>query len=318
MVKKTNFAPINSFAMNYQSIIQEVYYQVITEPNEGKVASYIPELGRVNPEKMGIHLATIHDEHIAVGDSDEKFSIQSIAKVLSLSLAYRMDESKIWERVGVEPSGTAFNSLVQLEHDMGIPRNPLINAGALVICDMLVTRLKNPEQELLDYIRLLSGNPSIDYCPTIANSEKSTGFRNAALVNFIKSFNNIHNQVERVLDFYYHLCSIKMTCGELARTFLFLANNGQLLDGSQNILNGSQTKRINAIMQTCGFYDEAGEFTYKVGLPGKSGVGGGIIAVHPNKYTIAVWSPRLNAKGNSYRGMKFLERFTTETASSIF
>ncbi len=304
--------------MNYQSIIQHVYYQVIKEPNEGKVASYIPELGRVNPDQMGVHLATIGDEHFAVGDSEEKFSIQSIAKVLSLSLAYKLDESKIWERVGVEPSGTAFNSLVQLEHDMGIPRNPLINAGALVICDMLVTRLKNPEQELIDYIRLLSGNPSIDYCPTIANSEKSTGFRNAALVNFIKSFNNIHNQVERVLDFYYHLCSIKMTCGELARTFLFLANNGQLLDGSQNILTGSQTKRINAIMQTCGFYDEAGEFTYKVGLPGKSGVGGGIIAVHPNKYTIAVWSPRLNAKGNSYRGMKFLERFTTETASSIF
>ncbi len=304
--------------MNYQSIIQHIYYQVIKEPNEGKVASYIPELGRVNPDQMGVHLATIGDEHFAVGDSEEKFSIQSIAKVLSLSLAYKFDESKIWERVGVEPSGTAFNSLVQLEHDLGIPRNPLINAGAIVICDMLVSKLKNPEQELLDYIRLLSGNPSIDYCPTIANSEKSTGFRNAALVNFIKSFNNIHNQVERVLDFYYHLCSIKMTCGELARTFLFLANNGQLPDGSQNILTGSQTKRINAIMQTCGFYDEAGEFTYKVGLPGKSGVGGGIIAVHPNKYTIAVWSPRLNAKGNSFRGMKFLERFTTETASSIF
>jgi len=304
--------------MNYQSIIQQVYSQVLTEPNEGQVALYIPELSRVNPEKMGVHLATIHGEHAAVGDSEEKFSIQSIAKVLSLSLAYKMDESKIWERVGVEPSGTAFNSLVQLEHDMGIPRNPLINAGAIVICDMLVSRLTNPEQELIDYIRLLSGNPTIDYCPTIANSEKSTGFRNAALVNFIKSFNNIHNQVERVLDFYYQLCSIKMTCGELARTFLFLANNGQLPDGSQKILNRSQTKRINAIMQTCGFYDEAGEFTYKVGLPGKSGVGGGIIAVHPNKYAIAVWSPRLNAKGNSFRGMKFLERFTTETASSIF
>ncbi len=304
--------------MNYQPIINGVYQQVKSEENVGKVASYIPELSTVSPEKFGIHLTTIKGEHFAVGDSEEKFSIQSIAKVLSLSLAYKMEGSQVWDRVGVEPSGTAFNSLVQLEHDRGIPRNPLINAGAIVICDLLVSLLDHPQQQLIEYIREISGNPNIDYCPTIAQSEKSTGFRNAALINFIKSFGNIHNDIETVLDFYYHLCSIKMTCRELAQTFLFLANNGKEIIRQTEILNGSQTKRINAIMQTCGFYDEAGEFTYKVGLPGKSGVGGGIIAVHPNKFAIAVWSPRLNEKGNSYRGMKFLERFTTETASSIF
>jgi glutaminase len=304
--------------MNYQPIINGVYQQVKSEENVGKVASYIPELGTVSPEKFGVHLTTVKGEYFAVGDSEEKFSIQSIAKVISLSLAYKMEGSKVWDRVGVEPSGTAFNSLVQLEHDRGIPRNPLINAGAIVICDLLVSLLEHPRQRLIEYIREISGNSDIDYCPTIAQSEKSTGFRNAALINFIKSFGNIHNNIETVLDFYYHLCSIKMSCRELAQTFLFLANNGKEIIRQTEILNGSQTKRINAIMQTCGFYDEAGEFTYKVGLPGKSGVGGGIIAVHPNKYVIAVWSPRLNEKGNSYRGMKFLEGFTTETASSIF
>lgn len=304
--------------MNYQIIIEKVYWEVQSEINEGKVASYIAELGLVSPDKFGVHLTTIHNEHMSIGDSEERFSIQSIAKVLSLSLAYQMEGSKIWERVGVEPSGTAFNSLVQMEHDMGIPRNPLINAGAIVICDILVSQLTDPQKQLIEYIRQISGNPTIDYCPIIANSEKMTGYRNAALINFIKSFGNIHNKIETVLDFYYQLCSIKMTCRELAQTFMFLANNGKDIVNQTEILNRSQTKRINAIMQTCGFYDEAGEFTYKVGLPGKSGVGGGIIAVHPNKYAIAVWSPRLNEKGNSYRGMKFLERFTTETASSIF
>jgi len=304
--------------MDYQSLLQKIYQLTLLGENPGALADYIPELGNVDPEKLGVHLTTVACDHYSVGESEERFSIQSIAKVLSLSLAYQLEGGEIWKRVGVEPSGTAFNSLVQLEADRGIPRNPLINAGAIVVCDILVSRLSNPKQELIEYIRKLGGNPDIDYCPTLAESEKATGFRNAALINFIKSFGNIHNDIDTVLDFYFSLCSIKMSCRELARTFLFLANNGRDVVSSKAILTLSQTKRLNAIMQTCGFYDEAGEFTYRVGLPGKSGVGGGIIAVHPGKYTIAVWSPKLNNKGNSSRGMKFLELFTTETASSIF
>ncbi len=304
--------------MDYQKLIEKVFLKTAEAGNPGKVASYIPELAHVSPEKFGVHMITLEGEHFAFGDSDEQFSIQSIAKVLALSLAYTIEGKEIWKRVGVEPSGTAFNSLVQLEADHGKPRNPLINAGAIVVCDILVSRLKDPKKELIAYIQKIADNPKINYCPTIAKSEKEHGFRNAALINFIKSFGNIHNPIDTVLDFYYCLCSIKMSCAEMARTFLFLANQGKDVVSGEEILTVSQAKRLNAIMQTCGFYDEAGEFTYRVGLPGKSGVGGGIIAVHPGKYAIAVWSPRLNEKGNSYRGMKFLEFFTTETASSIF
>ncbi|MGB1242519.1 MAG: glutaminase [Chitinophagales bacterium] len=304
--------------MNYQTIIEEIYTQVKNGEHLGEVATYIPELGNVHPDKFGVHLTTIQNSHASTGDSEIKFSIQSIAKVLTLALAYKIDGAYLWERVGVEPSGSSFNSLVQLEYDLGIPRNPFINAGAIVICDILITLLDNPKQTLLTFIRETSNIPHINYSQIIAESEKITGFRNAALVNFLKSFGNIDNDIEVVLDFYYNLCSIEMTCKELSKTFLFLANNGRNAFSKEPILTISQTKRINAIMQTCGFYDEAGEFTYRVGLPGKSGVGGGIIAVHPNQYAIAVWSPKLNKKGNSYRGMKFLELFTSRTESSIF
>lgn len=303
--------------MRYKEIVEEIYESVIGEENSGRLATYIPELAKVNPANFGVHLSTIDGENVGVGDYCQKFSIQSIAKVLSLSLAYNKLGEGIWDRLGVEPSGSSFNSLVQLEADKGIPRNPFINAGALVICDILITLLDNPKENFLTYIRDLSDNPTLDYSSVIAESEQSVGYRNIALCHFIKSFGNIKNDPMDVLDFYFNLCSLEMDGRELTHTFLFLANGGRKLDGTE-ILNGSQTKRINALMQTCGFYDESGEFSFKVGLPGKSGVGGGIIAIHPNRYTIGVWSPKLNDKGNSYRGIKFLERFTTHTKLSIF
>lgn len=287
-------------------------------PDLGEVASYIPELGNINPNKFGVHLTTIDDKAYCFGDSDEKFSIQSIAKVLSLTLAYKLEGGNLWKRVGVEPSGTAFNSLVQLESNKGIPRNPLINAGALVISDVLISLLKAPKKEFLQFVRGIANNPKIDYSPKIVKSEKSTGYRNAALVNLMKSYGNIKNDIEEVLDFYFHLCSIELTCQELSKTFLFLADYGVNPYTNERIISISKSKRINAIMQLCGFYDEAGEFSFKVGLPGKSGVGGGIVAIHPNKYSIAIWSPKINEYGNSNKGMKFLETFTSRTESSIF
>lgn len=303
--------------MRYKEIIEEIYESVLQEDNNGRLATYIPELAKVNPDSFGVNVATVDGDSIGVGDFEHRFSIQSVAKVLSLSMAYRQLGEDIWDRLGVEPSGTPFNSLVQLETDRGIPRNPFINAGALVICDILISLLDNPKMEFLDYIRGLSDNPLLNYSSLIAESEQSVGYRNIALCNFIKSFGNIKNDPQEVLDFYFRLCSLEMSCRELSHTFLYLANGGRKLDGEE-ILNGSQAKRINALMQTCGFYDESGEFSFKVGLPGKSGVGGGIIAIHPGRYTIGVWSPRLNDKGNSYRGIKFLERFTTCTKLSIF
>ncbi len=304
--------------MNYSSIFSSIYSEIDHLSNRGKLATYIPELGNVSPNKFGVSLLSISGEEYSFGDFDERFSIQSIAKVLALVMAYASENEKLWKRVGVEPSGTAFNSLVQLEYDMGIPRNPFINAGAIVVCDILISQLKNPKADFIAFVRSLSGNNSIDYCERIAKSEKNSGYRNAALVNLMKSFGNIENEVDVVLDFYFNLCSIQMSCSELTQTFLFLANKGINPNNNERILSLSKTKRVNAVMQLCGFYDEAGEFSFKVGLPGKSGVGGGIIAILPNQYCIGVWSPKLNRKGNSYKGMKFLELFTTKTETSIF
>ncbi|WP_276388311.1 glutaminase [Eudoraea chungangensis] len=304
--------------MNIERIIQEVYQKIKGVDNKGKIATYIPELSKADPNKFGVHISTISQMNFGVGNYKDKFSIQSMAKVLSLSLAYRILGDKLWERVGVEPSGTAFNSLVQLEADKGIPRNPFLNAGAIVISDILLTHLENPKNDFLDFVQSLSYNSGISYSNRIAQSEKKVGYRNVALCNFIKSFDRIENEPTDVLDFYYDLCSLEMNCKELSELFLFLANNGNEIHSNKSILSESQSKRINALMQTCGFYDESGEFTFKVGLPGKSGVGGGIIAIHPDKYAIAVWSPKLNKKGNSYRGMKFLEEFTTRSELSIF
>ncbi len=305
-------------SFDYNNIFKEIFLQIEQTQDRGKIADYIPELGGVDPNKFGVHLISIDGRHYSFGDSDELFSIQSIAKVLTLSLAYKLENQKLWKRVGVEPSGNPFNSLVQLEYDEGVPRNPFINAGALVISDMLISLLEYPKQEFIEFVRKLSNNNKIDYCSRIAQSEKEVGYRNAALVNLMKSFGNIDNEVDDVLDFYFNLCSIRMTNKDLAQTFMYLANNGIEPISGERILSLSKTKRINAIMQTCGFYDEAGEFSFKVGLPGKSGVGGGIVALLPNKYCIATWSPKLNKKGNSFKGMKFLELFTTKTELSIF
>lgn len=302
----------------YQKIFAEIAEELIEIDDPGKVADYIPELGLVDPNKFGVHLTTTDNRQFGYGDFEEKFSIQSIAKVLVLVPVYLREDVELWKRVGVEPPGTPFNSLVQLETDKGIPRNPLINAGAMVVCDIFISYFENPKTELLNFVRKAANNQNIRFNPKIALSEKETCFRNAALINLMKDFGNIQNSIDEVLEFYFHLCSIEMTCAELSRTFLFLANHGKDPLTGENFLTVSKSKRIMAIMQTCGFYDEAGEFSFKVGLPGKSGVGGGIVAIHPGKYSIAVWSPRLNPKGNSFKGMAFLELLTSKTESSIF
>ena len=301
---------------NYKTIIKDIYQIVHSSENKGDVANYIPELSKVDSNKFGVAFLSSENEKIGIGDHRTKFSIQSISKVFSLSLAFTLLGDEVWNRVGVEPSGGSFNSLIQLETDKGIPRNPFINGGALVICDMLISNLENPKSDFLQYVQEISSNNSINFVESTAISEERTGYRNKALCNFIKSFDNLDNEPKEVLDFYFNMCSIEMSCEELVKAFSFLSFRKE--NSESNNLNPSQKKRINALMQTCGFYDESGEFAFKVGLPGKSGVGGGIVALHPDKYCIAVWSPKLNKKGNSYRGIKFLELFTTRTQESIF
>ena len=304
--------------MNFATILSEIKKEVTPYQLEGTVASYIPELANVNPSKFGIHLLTTEEEHFAVGDSEEKFSIQSISKVLSLTLALSIVGESIWKRIGVEPSGNPFNSIVQLEYEQGVPRNPFVNAGALVTADILVTILDNPKEDFLQFIRMLANAPDITFDARVAESERQHQYKNAALANMLKSYGNLQNEIEVVLDFYFHQCAVAMSCHELACAFLPFANRGQAPYLEKPVLSQSQVKRLNALMQTCGFYDEAGDFSFKVGLPGKSGVGGGIVAVHPQQYSVAVWSPKLNKKGNSVLGLKSLELLTTKTGMSIF
>lgn len=304
--------------MHYEKIFEDIFCELKTIEDPGEVASYIPELASVDPDQFGVYLKTVEEEGFSCGDAHKRFSIQSIAKVISFVMAYGRLKSELWKRTNLEPAGTPFNSLLQLEIDRGIPRNPFVNAGAILICDILVSVLEHPKEEILAFVRRLSGNDTINYNTTVASSEKESGSRNYAMIYLMRSFGNIENDIGTVMELYFHLCSLEMNCEELANTFLFLANNGVVPWSGERILSPSRTKRTNALMQTCGFYDEAGEFTFKVGLPGKSGVGGGIVAVHPGKYAIAVWSPRLNRKGNSFRGMLFLEQFTTVTNLSIF
>ena len=279
-----------------QQYLDEIYRQIKQIPLSGKVASYIPELQHVDASKFGMHISDVQGNQWHIGDHLDLFSIQSISKAMTAALVFSMIDEALWHRVGKEPSGSSFNSLVQLEYEKGIPRNPLINAGAIVMADLLIDLLDDPVPDYLNFVRKLANNDSIEYDLNVFESEKKTGFINIALANFMKNFGNIHNNVDDVLDLYFKTCSIRMSCKQLADAFLLFTNHGFLKKTEEQILTVSQTKRLNALMQTCGFYDEAGDFTYKVGLPGKSGVGGGIVAILPNKYSVAVWSPILNVK----------------------
>jgi len=304
--------------MDYQQILENIYKSILPYAKEGKQADYIPELAKVNPDQFGMSIHTIYGEIYSIESADVRFSIQSISKVFALAMCLSIKGDDLWTKVGKEPSGTAFNSLVQLEVEKGVPRNPFINAGAIVMADILMSHFENPEEEFLAFVRAVAGDETISYNENVATSERETGYLNAAIANLLKYHGTIDNDIERVLQFYFLMCSVEMSCMELSRAFLVFANHRKKFDYNGVTLTSSQVKRMNAIMQTCGFYDEAGEFSYLVGLPGKSGVGGGIVAIYPLQYSVAVWSPRLNSKGNSVMGIKALELFTTETKESIF
>ena len=303
--------------MDYPKILEEIYQEILPFKENGHQADYIPALAKVNPDQFGMCLKTVSGEECSFMQADTRFSIQSIAKVFALAMALSIRGESLWKKVGKEPSGTAFNSLVQLEIEKGKPRNPFINAGAIVVADILLSELDDAEGEFLRFVRALSGCETVDYNMEVAVSERETGYLNAAIANLLKYHGSIENNIEDVLMFYFKMCSVEMSCAELANAFLAFTNHFPF-DFSGYKLSSSRIKRLNAVMQTCGFYDEAGEFSYLVGLPGKSGVGGGIVAIYPMRYSVAVWSPRLNSKGNSVMGMKALELLTTATQESIF
>jgi glutaminase len=303
--------------MNYHEILENIYQEILPYAQDGKQADYIPALAKVNPDQFGMCLHTVEGDVYDIQSSQTRFSIQSISKVFALALALSLKGEKLWKEVGKEPSGNAFNSLFQLELEKGFARNPFINAGAIVVADILLSELENPEEDFLRFVRTLGEDQTIDFNMEVATSERENGYMNAAIANLLKYHGRIKNGIEEVLMFYFKMCSVEMSCQELSKAFLAFTGY-KPFDYAGIKLTGSQVKRLNAVMQACGFYDEAGEFSYLVGLPGKSGVGGGIIAIYPHKYSVAVWSPRLNSKGNSIMGMKALELLTTYTAESIF
>ncbi len=304
--------------LDIQSVIDEIRQDVLPLTQQGKVADYIPALATVPRERFGMAVVMIDGRVFTTGQAEQAFSIQSISKVYTLTLALKAVGEALWARVGREPSGTAFNSLVQLESEKGLPRNPFINAGALVVADVILGTSRDPRGLLMDFVRRRADNAEIMADAEVARSERDTGFRNAALGNFLRSFGNLRNTVDDVLGFYFHQCSLSLSCVDLARSFAFLANRGVCPWTGEPVLTPSLSKRVSALMLTCGTYDAAGDFAYQVGMPAKSGVGGGIVGIIPNQLAVAVWSPALNEKGNSVAGTAALEQFTTRTGWSIF
>lgn len=304
--------------MDYNKILKNIYEEVKPSLGKGRLADYIPALKNVDSNSLGIAVATIDGEIFKIGDADVNFSVQSISKVFTLAMAFAEYGKDLWTYVGKEPSGNPFNSLVQLEHENGIPRNPFINAGALVITDKILSLSKRPKSAILDFVRKVADNDDIYFDKEVAKSEKDEASRNLALAHFMQSFGNITNDVDSLIDVYCNHCALSMNAVDLAKSFLFLANHGTNPFNEEKILSRSQAKRLNALMLTCGCYDESGDFAFRVGLPGKSGVGGGVVAIIPGELAIVVWSPELNEFGNSLVGVEALEHFTTKLDKSIF
>jgi glutaminase len=302
------------------AVVADIAAAMRKRADRGSVATYIPELANVDPDQFGIAVADSEGRVEASGDCDQPFSIQSISKVFTLTLALGMVGDRLWSRVGREPSGSPFNSIVQLERERGVPRNPFINAGAIAVTDTILSGHQPREAigEILRFLRFLADDPAITIDRAVADSEKRTGHRNFALCHYMKSFGVIENPVDFTLGVYFHHCAIAMTCRQLALAGRFLAYAGRNPATGHAIVKPDRARRINAIMMTCGHYDGSGEFAYRVGLPGKSGVGGGILAIAPGRGSIAVWSPGLDAAGNSHLGRIALEMLAQRMVWSVF
>ncbi|MEM8798140.1 MAG: glutaminase [Pseudomonadota bacterium] len=287
---------------------------------KGRVADYIPALAKIDPMKLGLAIALPDGSVIGEGDCEEPFSIQSVSKVFTLALALEKVGDTLWDCVGREPSGSPFNSIVQLESENGIPRNPLINAGAIAVTDRLIGDDDPDEvvERLVAFMAERSGNPAVGFDPDVARSESETGSRNRSLAHFMAAFNNLTHDAETALSVYFRQCALAMSCSDLARAALFLANGGVDPRSGTRIISETRGRRINAVMLTCGHYDNSGDFAFRVGLPGKSGVGGGILVIAPGRGAIVAWSPGLNKAGTSLAGSAALEHFAAKAGWSVF
>jgi glutaminase len=301
-------------------IIELIVAEARAATERGRVADYIPSLGCIDPAQFGIAIVMPDGGVHIGGDADVPFSIQSVSKVFALTLALGKVGGDLWQRVGVEPSGSAFNSVVQLEAEKGIPRNPFINAGAIVVSDVVLGsgEPRDAIGDILRFVRFVGGDDSVFIDSAVANSEADTGFRNVALANYMRAFGNMAHRVDDALKVYFHQCAIAMSCRQLAMAGRYLMMDGVHPDTGRAVVTPVRARRILSLMLTCGHYDGSGEFAFRVGIPGKSGVGGGILAVVPGKASIAVWSPGLNARGNSKLGSEALERLAAATNWNVF
>jgi glutaminase len=301
------------------AIADKIAARMANESDRGKVADYIPELAKVDLNRFAVAIALIEGETITAGDADVPFSIQSISKIFSLTLALERIGAALWARVGREPSGDPFNSIVQLEYERGVPRNPFINPGAIVVADVLLEGREPTEAvaEILSLCRRLSG-ATVEIDEAVAASETRTGERNRALAHFMAAEGNLRGPVEQVLEVYFHQCSIAMSCRQLAAAGRYLCAAGQAVGGEDATVTPERARRINALMMTCGLYDASGEFAFRIGIPAKSGVGGGILGVVPGVASIAAWCPGLDENGNSLLAVRAFEELVRATGWSVF
>jgi len=303
-----------------QGIAARIADRMRGESNRGRVADYIPELAKADLDKFGLAIAPLDGDVVVAGAADELFSIQSISKVFSLTLALKREGATLWQRVGREPSGDPFNSIVQLEYEKGVPRNPFINAGAIVVADILMEGRK-PDvvvDEILALCRRLAEDDTIAVDDAVAKSETRTGARNRALAQFMAAEGNLRGEVEEVLSVYFRHCSIAMSCRQLAMAGRYLAASGHLEPNADEMLSPERARRVCALMMTCGSYDASGEFAFRVGIPAKSGVGGGILGLVPGIASVVAWCPGLDAKGNSLLATQAFEELVRATGWSVF
>ncbi len=303
-----------------QEIIDTLIAQNKLLTDKGVVASYIPELDKASKNALGVYVLDKERKAYFAGDYQTKFTMQSISKIVSLMLAILDNgEDYIFHKVGMEPTGDPFNSILKLETSSAKrPNNPMINAGAIAISSFIHGKDERGKFErLLDFMRLIMEDPSLDVNYKIYVGESETGNRNRSMGYFLKSEGTIEGNVEEALDVYFKQCSVEVDTKNLATLGLFLANNGVLSNGKK-IVSTRVAKIIKTLMVTCGMYDASGAFAIRVGLPSKSGVGGGIVSVVPGRMGIGVYGPALDNKGNSLAGCSFLEDFSRELGLSIF
>jgi glutaminase len=289
--------------------------------DKGRVASYIPELAKQDPGQLGVSVCLPDGTILHVGDADVCFTLQSISKIFSLIVALCQNgPDYVFERVGKEPTGDPFNSIIKLEtikpHK---PLNPMINAGAIAVAGMI--RGKNVEARLdciLDLLRKMTGNPDIRVNEDVYRSEKRTADRNRAMAWFLKDSGVLHADVDETLDLYFRHCSIEVTSQEVARMAMVLAADGMDLVTGEQLFPSAVARICKTFMVTCGMYNASGEFAIDVGIPAKSGVAGGILATVPHRMGIGVFGPALDDKGNSVAGVKLLEQLSREWKLGIF